>query len=246
MINIKQCVFIGLVMQAAVFAQMKNVPGESLILGHGEPVDGFQKAPLLTADNAEEQLQQHTLEFSRLDVPVIVWRYALQDKHTYMDRALETETMLIESNQSSTVIFSYKNPHDYMCAGIVNGHWYLGHCSGLDSPKEIQDTNTFKVIQLEDVPQVGTNYTFRVEILPSKCIFNVFENNKSVFKAVRTYPDGAYDHGSSGTAVYGAVGGLPVTDAFRIKRLFPSRTTFPVDTKPREMPPADVPPTTRI
>jgi len=246
MMNIKQYVFIGLFVQASAFAQVKNVPSDALIFRHGEPVDGFQQAPLLTADNAEVLLQQQKLEFNRFDIPVVVWRYALQNKHTYMDRALETETMLIESDQSSIVIFGYKNPHDYMCAGIVNGRWHLGHGSEMNSSEGAQDTNTFRVIQSEKHPQVGTNYTFRVEIMPSKCIFTAVENAKTVFKAVRTYPDGAYDHGSSGTAVYGAVGRLPVTDAFRIKRLFPSRTTFPADTKSRETPPADMSSTTEI
>lgn len=235
----------AIMLQTVAFAQMKNVPGESLILGHGEPVDGIQKAPLLTADNAKELLQQQKLEFKHFDAPVVVWRYALQDKHGYMDRALETETMLIASNQNSFVIFSYKNPQDFMCAGIVNGRWYLGHCSGIDLPEAAQDADIYRIEHSQGHPQVGTSYTLHVEISVSKCIFNAFEKEKSVFKAVRTYPDGTFDRGSSGTAVYGNVNQLPLIENFKIKRLFPVRTTFPTDTGSREMPPRDVSPTTK-
>lgn len=244
--NAGKCVAVTACIHIAAFGQMKNTVTETTVFGHGEPVDGFQKASILTAENAEEVLQKQQMEFHSFNVPVTVWRYALQDRHAFLNRALEADVSVETTNQYALLTFGYSSPENFMCAGIANGQWYLGHRSGLDDPNKIQDTNTYKTVLFDRFPQVGTNYTFRLEVSSSMCIFNAFEQGEPVFEAIQTYPDGVFNTGSSGTIVFGDVNRLPETKEFQIKRLFAERTAFPGSQDPRDMPPDNIPETTEL
>lgn len=204
-------VFTGMIF--SVSGQMRKVEPPP-VLTPGEPEDGLQDWVVLTPSNQTAVLKTRELEFSEEIVPVSVWRYKTTGSQPFMNRSLSAQIRIDDlGSQNALLVYSYSNSADFLYAGILNGSWELGRCSG--------DNFQTAMLSEQEMPASSMEYKMNLEIREHDVVFRAYGTNDSiVVELKKVIPNIKHDNLDCGTAVFGNADEMPQIQNFCIKRLF--------------------------